>query len=475
MIDSFIHIPLRFIPDASLEHRQAEAELGDDVENAQASVANADGYVVGHPVQVGSLHSVGAEEARGNVASMHGSRGAGSVQGQWTVRGILLVLAFAASLHGGAKLGEALATAALIFFGEGGSQLAGTLSNGTLPTPSLSFLRSARVRLDIMSMLYERQLYAGWAFLRNLMVCASPQLGRNYLCGREYRIRLPRDAWRLPEVRARLNLNDHFESRVIPLSTVGSGRASGVKKSTNVAACYLMETENREQFDELRCSVCGITTDQGAEKGLADETVRIISGYRDTLTTGWAKDFLWPRALLVLVHVHILYNALQEACIGVPGADEFFEQLKTLCSFLSNVQLRRKFQAVCLVGQRCCKQFDHFPRTHVDWRWEFLGPALSRILPLIPFLVQFFNVDEMLRSENGKSENGLIRDVALVLASAPVFEARAEIFCLFAGVVERFASKLEGCMCHSDILRSGESYAARMKRIRSDTGANNCL
>ena len=54
MIDSFIHIPLRFIPDASLEHRQAEAELGDDVENAQACVANADGYVVGHPVQVGS-------------------------------------------------------------------------------------------------------------------------------------------------------------------------------------------------------------------------------------------------------------------------------------------------------------------------------------------------------------------------------------------------------------------------------------
>ena len=94
-----------------------------------------------------------------------------------------------------------------------------------------------------------------------------------------------------------------------------------------------METEDREQFDELRCSVCGITTDQGAEKGLADETVRILPAYRDTPPTGGVKDSLWPRALLVFGHLHLIYNALQEACEGVPGADEFFEQLKTLCAF----------------------------------------------------------------------------------------------------------------------------------------------
>ena len=203
----------RHVPDASGEHRHAEAELGDNLEDAQATVASADGYVVEQSVSVGSLHSVGAEEARGNIDNMHYSRGGGIVQGQWTVRGILLVLAFSASLHGGAKLGEALATAALIFFGEGGTQLAGMLSNGTLPMPSLSFLRAARVRLDMMSMLFERQLYAGWAFLRYLMVDASPQLGRNYLCGREDRLRIPRDVWRLPEIRARLNLNDCVWSR----------------------------------------------------------------------------------------------------------------------------------------------------------------------------------------------------------------------------------------------------------------------
>ena len=297
MIERFNHVPPRHVPDASGEHRHAEAELGDNLEDAQAIVASADGHVVEQSVPVGSLHSVGAEEARGNIGNMLYSRGGGIVQGQWTVRGILLALAFAASLHGGARLGEALATAALIFLGEGGSELAGMLSNGTLPMPSLSFLRSARVRLDMMSMLYERQLYGGWAFLRYLMVDASPQLGRNYLCGREDRVRLPRDVWHLPEIRARLNLNDCFETRVIPLSTVGAGRASGVKKSSNVAGVYLMETEDREQFDELRCSVCGITTDQGAEKGLADETVRILPAYRDTPTTGGVQDFLWPRAL----------------------------------------------------------------------------------------------------------------------------------------------------------------------------------
>lgn len=220
-------------------------------------------------------------------------------------------------------------------------------SNG-LPMPSLGMMRTARVRLDLCNMMFERHLFVKWAFVRYLIVDASPQLGRNFLCCREDRIKFLRELMHEPELLANFDLNSGFETRVMPLSTLGSGRSSALKKSLNVGTHYLHETGCHDLFDEVRSSVYGGTSDQGAERNIGDETVRIIPGYDDKYAASDPRSFFWPRALWLLGRLHILFNALEGACKHLDIAKDFFESLRVLCSFLSDRQMQRKFQAVCV-------------------------------------------------------------------------------------------------------------------------------
>ena len=109
----------------------------------------------------------------------------------------------------------------------------------------------------------------------------------------------------------------------MPLSTLGNSRASGLKKTLNVAGLYLMETEDADQFNEARGSIIGITTDQGAEAKAIDEGVNIIPSYRDQYASDDPKSFLWTRALLVVGHLHLLFNGLEEACKSLGEAHWF--------------------------------------------------------------------------------------------------------------------------------------------------------
>jgi hypothetical protein len=108
--------------------------------------------------------------------------------------------------------------------------------------------------------------------------------------------------------RITFNLNQHFESRILPLSTLGLGHAGTVKQLINVAGLYLMETNGDEQFHEVRNQVVGFTSDQGAEKDIGEGTVLVIPRYRHLDPAG-TDSFMYLRCLSLPGHLHILYSA----------------------------------------------------------------------------------------------------------------------------------------------------------------------
>ena len=277
------------------------------------------GYVASTPTDQPDSPAMAAKRNLEGMCSTHG----GTVLHQWTARGILLCLSFCNALRPGAKIEEALADAARLFFGEEGSWLASVLENKTLPMPGLNLVRQARIRLDLCSMMFERLLFVTWAYIRYLIIDSSPQLGRNFLCTREDRIRFPRNLLYNSEERSRFDLNSGFESRIMPLTTLGVGTGSALKKSVNCSALYLHESEDLPMFDEIRNEVRGGTTDQGAERNMGDETVRIVPGYEDKFLPADPQSFLWPRSLWIIGHMHVLFNALESACKSVSISKNF--------------------------------------------------------------------------------------------------------------------------------------------------------
>ena len=71
--------------------------------------------------------------------------------------------------------------------------------------------------------------------------------------------------------------------------------------------------------------------------------------------------------------------------------------------------------AVCLRDSDC-GLFAHFPVTHIDWRWETLGPALARVASLLPTLRQAYDLDKMTVTDSSNASNmKILTDVATVL------------------------------------------------------------
>jgi len=94
----------------------------------------------------------------------------------FSVAAILSFLKFAYNLKPSATIQESLGDAAEIFFGhEAGSALRTGLALSHCP--SLDYMRQSRLRLDLMNILYERQLFLRFDIARYLLVDSSPQGG----------------------------------------------------------------------------------------------------------------------------------------------------------------------------------------------------------------------------------------------------------------------------------------------------------
>ena len=374
-----------------------------------------------------------------------------------------------------ASLYEVVSCCAHMLVGRTALDLAKEISDRQYALPGYSLLRMARIRLDVMSMLFERQLFIWWRYRRYIMPDGSPQLGYNFLCVREDRVRFPRLETLPAEARVHYNLNLNHESRVLTLSTMGVGRAGLVKKTLNVANVYLMETADSAAFNEVRCEFRGCCSDQGTEKGMAEDTVNAIAELRGRYPAGSEMSFMYPKMMYVSGHLHVLYNALKTSITSVPLAVDFIEHLKVMQAFLNDKQLRRKFQAECLRGKPCYSKFNSCQVVHVDWEWEFLNKALDSMLPLFLDLVEHFDVSKMLSSDSGhKLSNQVVTALAVTLSSKLILDV-AELLRSIGYLVDTYAGKLESCFCHEQIRVQKTSHKRKQSLLKVSTGKPSCI
>ena len=248
----------------------------------------------------------------------------------------------------------------------------------------------------------------------------------------------------------------------MPLSTVATGWGSLPKKAGNAASLYLNESEDDAAFNDLRMQVKGGTTDQGTESGILDETVGIIPRFRNVFPASDRRSFLFPSGLFIVGHLHVLYNALEESCKSLPVSNDFFGVLTHITAFLGDKDLRTKYQEQCSRPESKYK-FNTCPRHHIDWRWEFLAPAIICVINVWFEMSRDYCEETMRKTETGKFSKELLRQVREALAKA-WFPAVAAMFLCMAEVVDTFAGKLEGCVCHAAIWMAKEKFAQKKEK-----------
>ena len=318
---------MRYVPNAAA-HADVEAEAL-AAEPADLAPPGALGFAepVARRDPVGAMATV-----RENLESLVATTcTGGAVAVRWTVFGLLTCIGLAYCLKPNASLAVVLAWSASLFFGPGGAELADDIRSGRIALPSRELLRQARIRLDVLAILFERSLHRQFKFMRYILADASPQLGKNFLCTREERIRYPRAEYSNPQFITTYDLNEGFESRIAPVSIIGAGFGSGLKKTYNVSGIFLMESEDPVDFEEVRCEVMGMTTDQGPEKSMHDEIAGVVDFLSGKYSSADAKAYLWPHVLYVAGHMHLLWNALEETCKAV-SCSQVFLMLFHLCA-----------------------------------------------------------------------------------------------------------------------------------------------
>ena len=101
-------------------------------------------------------------------------------------RGRLLdCLKFASHLSPGANMSDALVDACHVLHGSSTNNVQGELRAGEFQIPSPNTLRMARLKLDYLSVMFERLVFLRFRYIRYVYIDASPQMGFNFLCMRE--------------------------------------------------------------------------------------------------------------------------------------------------------------------------------------------------------------------------------------------------------------------------------------------------
>ena len=387
----------------------------------------------------------------------------------YTVESILATLKLSIHLKPSASLRDVLLDAASIIL-PADSAVHNQISSNEVKLPSLGLLRAARVRLDLMSILFERQLFMQYTYIRYLLMDSSPQLGRNFYCIREDRVKIPRNM--SIELRRQWDIQAHFESRIGTLSCFGQGHSGLTNKSLKtVNAGPMMECETENDFHDVRCQYKSACTDSGTERGVADDTIAVVQSLTKQYPADSPMSYLYPCMMPIPGHLHTIFNAFESAVKSLPFAKQWLGHINTLCLLLSNKQYRRRLLATCLKGKPGSSDFKSFSQAHVDWRWEVLVKVLNKLLPIYMGLQEHWNEKVMVTGESGVLDVALFREVTTVLETQNILEF-GELVRFTGQNLERHAHKLEGCHCHGHIWMSDMSWKRKQAQMMEESGGH---
>lgn len=145
------------------------------------------------------------------------------------------------------------------------------IDQGVVKSPGREVLRVASGRLDLLDLLYQRELCRTHDSFRYLASDASKQGQYNFFVVQEDRVMWP-GHW--PADIARQHLCDRkpgsMELRHLPTTTLGLDAADLKYKISNTCHAILLETGTPENLDKFRFAVRSWTSDQGLEFSIDD-------------------------------------------------------------------------------------------------------------------------------------------------------------------------------------------------------------
>ena len=406
--------------------------------------------------------------ATSHLRSLATMRDKGSCPHVYSPEVVLSCLNLYSNMKPAASINNVLGHAATLFFGRlEAAPLVSELASGDIKLPSPKLLQEARLRLDILSMLYERKQFLRFNYWRYLNPDSSPQLGFQWMVCREDRFVLPASTCSNLLAYMGLDLNACFETCLMSLSTYGRSRGTLVQKHGAILRHHGMVTKNAAD-KWTRCGqVKSVCSDMGTEKG-------INRGSTMTEEDGSLDRRAYPNSIYMPDHLHIFNNALASSVKRLPEYESFLVRLRAIENFLNERSLRTLYQFTCLQGHPAFALFSTHQRVHIDWRFEFLGPALEALVPKYIVMKATYDAQRLANSPDGKVETALIKEAELTI-NDPFFEEKCEMLMAQGYIIDINVHRLEGCFCHGHIWKSKKSWAQKTQWLQRESGYSKCF
>ena len=399
----------------------------------------------------------------------------GTVENRYSPHTLIRSLELKRHMRAGAKVDDVLiASAALLLGDAAGHDVERQIGQGGCALPSVALLRVARIRLDILGILFHQKQWLRTQSLEYDLVDSSPQLGYNILAVIEDTIIVPETHTLTAhmEISSALQLS----SQMCPLSSLAFGKAGLLKKSQNHVNISLMQSGTLELLEVKRKRKRGCTTDQGTEKGLGDMSADLVPALAGQARPGTPDSFLWPNLLATPGALHMLYDALENAVKSNPGYKDFVDILQITQTFLNAKEIITKFQKSCLTeGTPEHAMFNTGAKRHIDWKWEFLSKALDEQLPKFRVVASKLDAKKVLLGDSGMLTNSKVQNMDRVRKDVK-FEPIALAYLNAGKIIERTAKDLEICDCHEFLWKAQKlSRKRRAAQMREHLGEKKCV
>jgi hypothetical protein len=199
------------------------------------------------------------------------------------------------------------------------------VKSGKTRLPSRETLRKADFRLNLLDLLFQRKLLENNSFTRYWQGDSSPQGGYNFFVLTEDRLKWPS---RLTlEERLATNWDNHFERRHMTTTTLGYGMGGLLGKACNTQHAAALEAGSWSNFLAIRWAVKVWSSDQGVDSAIVDSPCLIDEKFENlatlmqdmtesrlTINSGAAAEaYFLPDCLYYPDHLHVIFNALEEA------------------------------------------------------------------------------------------------------------------------------------------------------------------
>ena len=281
----------------------------------------------------------------------------------------------------------------------------GDLRTGAIKIPQRSLLDSACVKLDILYSSFQRTLIdklQGW---RYLSADSSELKHVNFFCIREDRILFPMKQSKSSVLES--SLQAAYDSRHLPLSTLGLFAAGEIHKGVNLTHALLLESGSSLRFDSLRTSIYGYCSDQGVEAATADAGNALASW----AASGWDQrpwdqaldaaragtlhevpnSYLLPSAIYVPDHLHIVFGALERSVKDTGTWKSMGTQLHTLNNLFRKRSLLDRIVRTCITDPAERRICSARVGDLTDWKWEYTARFLLDIRDHLPILQRRFD------------------------------------------------------------------------------------